>query len=178
MASHPLHISGFTLIELIVVIALLGILSAVALPRFTDLDREAHIASHEATAAAFVTAVNLARSKWMALGSPSTLNGRNDVQLHGSGTEGQIDFNEQGWPAQSYAGPDVVINADSVEDCEDIWPVLLNSSLTASHNDPTTDYGVTHEVNDVCIYTYRASDGLSFRYETLTGEVTVVVDEG
>lgn len=48
--------SGFTLIELVMVIAILGVLSAVALPRFVDLRNEASVAA----VAGVVGAINAA----------------------------------------------------------------------------------------------------------------------
>jgi MSHA pilin protein MshA len=46
------RISGFTLIELVVVIAILAIIAAVAIPKFLDLRSEARIASANGIAAA------------------------------------------------------------------------------------------------------------------------------
>jgi len=60
---------GFTLIELVVVVVVLGILAAFALPRFIDFTSDAREASVEACAGSLRAAVALARSQYMADGN-------------------------------------------------------------------------------------------------------------
>lgn len=63
---------GFTLIELVVVITILGILAAFAVPRFVSLESEARKASVKALEGSVRSAAALAKGMAMAMGTNPT----------------------------------------------------------------------------------------------------------
>lgn len=80
---------GFTLIELIVVIVILGILAATAVPKFVDLQSDARTAVMKGIAGSMNSAKELVRARWLANGStaaPSvSLDGATTVTVDASG---------------------------------------------------------------------------------------------
>lgn len=80
--------AGFTLVELIVVIVILGILAAVAVPRFMGLETEARIAAVKSMGGTLKTAANMAHGVCMAQacangGAGIVIEGQNIVFANG-----------------------------------------------------------------------------------------------
>ena len=100
------RIGAFTLIELVVVIAVLGILAAFAIPRFVGLEREARTAATLGISGSVRSAATLAHSLWLAQGvNPVVVEG-NSVNL----TEGYPDASDIALTLADMTGFTVAVN--------------------------------------------------------------------
>lgn len=156
---------GFTMIELVVVIAILGILAAFVLPRLADLTDDAHRANVQATRGALTSAVNLVQAQWVAKGKPGAV-----VNLAGFGA-GNVDVSIDGWPVGT---GDSVTTAMTSARCVEIWQGLLVQQapdVSAALAD-NPDY-LASANGTVCTYTYQNSPTptRTITYDVATGEV-------
>lgn len=131
---------GFTLIELVIVVVILGLLAVAAVPRFLDATDDAEDSSLAGVAGNFSTAVGLVKSQWILDGGKS-----DSVTLDGSVIN--VD-DETGYPVGDTNAGD-----NSNEDCVLIFQDILSAAPTISETYNTNvNYVARMKDADLCVY--------------------------
>jgi len=184
--------SGFTLIELVIVVVILGFLAVTAIPKFIDLTDQAKQANIEGMAGGFATGVSLARAQWEAEARPTDTSDRNVVDYDGEfvllTAQNTASGIRAGYIVSSVNGVNsgATLGGGFDEDnCLDIWNSILQqppqaaTSITSLNDISTTDYYITNSgsgVDSLCHYFLKEtlSRDTSGEFVAPTGTLTEV----
>ncbi len=159
---------GFTLIELVVVMVILGVLAATALPKFMNVSGKAHESAVAATGGAFGTAVAMSKAQYIANGTT----GADTDGVTGFG-DGLIAANASGWPEEPLPGGTTLDNAG---DCADLWEALMQNPptvATAVGSEYQAAFSGAAGATAVCTYTYQADSSKTIVYTPVDGKIVV-----
>ncbi len=156
---------GVTLVELVCVLVILGVLGALALPRFMDMGSAAHSASVGSTADAFRSALTIASSSCALRGWA----GRDNLPGYGGGN---VDFNTACFPTDTTGNANTI--ASTAARCQRVWGAILASAPSITTLVSGADYRARAN-NNVCTYLYLLDSSATrqFTYDSRNGLVVV-----